>query len=351
MTEKRRKRNLLKLGSVDMISLVDAGDNPEAHVMIHKRSADKGSILDEEEGGTMPGVNTNDDDRIGLAKRLLKYLAIGKDDLDLEEEVIVDKDAQELKKQLDELQEKFDDLGKETATAKSINTANDEIAKAKSAEEVDKVIAALEDVDVIKAVTDTATARKGELVKSADDEVVKAFRDKLPNEALQKAFDGMDDDDQKSFMKSYGGSEEDPLAKTVSKLAGENDDLRTRLEKVEQREEEAVIEKDLEALEGVIKSIPDTAATIAKLRKSNPDAADAMLVEYKALAKQAEEKGFLKVLGQDDGVTGDAEEAIEKAVEKHMAAHPDVTKEAAEAAVLDANPALYDAYNDEKEAG
>ena len=345
MTRKRRTR--LRLGEIDMISLVDRGDNPEAHVMIHKK---KGFPF-RKEGGKIDAMHNPDDDRVGLAERILKYLGVGKDDLDLDKEVIVDKDATELRKELDELQEKFDALEKKTATAEAVSSANEGIAKAQSIEDVDKVIAGLEDVDIIKAVTDSASDRKAELAKSADDAVVKAFRDKLPV-PLQKAFDDMDEDDQKSFMKSYSGSDDDPMAKTVEKLAGENDDLRGRLDKVEQRESEGEIEKELAALDGIVPSVPEIAKRIARLRKTSPDEADAALVEYKALAKQAEEKGDLfKILGNDDDTPGDAEAALDKAVEKHMAAHPDVTKEAAETAVLEADPALYDAYNEEKEQG
>jgi len=347
MTKKRRKRHLLKLGSVDMISLVDRGDNPGARVAISKRQSSLDT--DDEEGGKIPAMNANDDDRVGFAKRFLTYMGISKADLDLEEEVIVDKDAQELKKQLDELQGKFDDLEKETAIAKSINTANDAIAVAKSAEDVDKVIAGLEDVDVIKAVTDIAAARKGVLAKSADDEVVKAFREKLPV-PLQKAFDEMEDDDQKSFMKSYDGKKEDPTSATLAKMASALEAANTRLEKVEMDTREAEIVKELEDLEGIIKSVPDAAKMIAKTEKRDPDAGAEMLEYHKALAAQAKEKDFLKVIGQDDGAIGDAEAELDKAVEKYRAEHPDVSEAEAMTKVLDADPELYDRYNIEKEA-
>lgn len=310
----------------------------------------KGLSLSEEEV-RIKGVNINDDERVSLVGKIAEYLGIRKADLDLDLDVeeIMDKDAKKLQKDLEELSEKFEKLEKEKATADAVNTAVEGISKAKSSEEVDAVLKEIEDEEVLKVVTERAAERKAAFEKSVGEAEVKKFRDRLP-ETLQKAFDEMDEEDQEKFMKSFNEPGEDPVAKALEAVTEANKVLADKVEKLEGNVDVATIEEELKGLDGIVKDVGETAKTIVGLRKHDAGAADAMLEEYKALAKQAEEKGNLfKVLGKDGEVSGDAQEKIDKAAKAYHDEHPDITIEQAVAKVLEDHPELYDEHLEELE--
>jgi len=347
-----RKRNRLELKTVDLISLVDRGDNPEAHVMIHKK---KGFPLGKK-GVRIDNMDSNNkDDRVNLLKRIAVYFGVGKDDLNLDGGDEMDKDAEKLQKDLDELKEKFEELGKEKATADAVSAALEGISKAKTPEEVDAVLEKIEDTDDVKgddvrgAVAGQATERKTSFEKAAGEAEVKAFRARLPEE-LHESFDKLDEEDRGKFMKSFNEPGEDPTAQALETLTKANAELAAKVEKIDSDVDQAKVEEELKSLDGIVKSVPETAKTIVTLRKTDAEAADAMLEEYKSLAKQAEEKGELfKILGHDEDSPGDADAEIDKIAKTLRDADPDLSEAQAIAKAVEENPEVYDKYLEDKD--
>jgi len=328
---------------LDEISFVPAGANPGARAVLMKNR--RKGFHEKERGGIMADMDSKDE-RVGLWKRIGEYFGISEDDLALTKEVAnVDTNVQ---KQLDDLTTEVGELKKAKATAESITTAVGSIAKAKSVDEVNAVVAALKDADVLKAVTDPAAERRIELDAQAGNAEVNAFREKLP-ESLQKTFDGMDADGRASFMKSYSVGDSDPIVKALATVTATNESLIARLEKMEDAEDLRKATADLDGLESVVDDIPAMAKTITSLRKTAPAAADDLLEKLRATSKRAADAGLFVIKGSDKGGVKNADERLDKAVAKYREIHPDVTAEVAMTKVLEEQPGLYNEHLDEKD--
>lgn len=310
--------------------------------------ANKGAriVLMKKEHDRRDGIMV-DDDKVGVLKRLAKFLDIGEDELAIKEE---DRMDPKTKQTLDELTAKVDGLTEQLTVAQTVSKVSATIAKAGTAEEVDAAIATLTNEDARKEVAEIAEARKAELTKAEGDAALKAFRSKLPS-GLQKAFDDMSDDDKRRFMGKFSKADEgdaDPVTKALAAVTETNEKLVAKVESLEAKDALAATKAELADLDGVVPDLNELAKQLTSLRKADAEAADAMLTQLKATAKQAKESRLFSVVGNDgegSGTVAKVETKIAAAVKKYQDAHPDVTPEQAEAEVLKANPALYDEYN------
>lgn len=248
--------------------------------------------------------------------------------------------------------------------------AVDSIAKAKDAAGVDAAITAattavstlktetkIDDDTLIKSFNDKidsdlgerAKAKKKELDGQTTDEEMKKFRENLPT-ALHKAFDDMPAKDKADFMKSYSKSDDDPIAKALATTATENASLKKRLDKMEGEQDIAKAKIEFNDLDGKV-DMEKFIKSVITLRKADKDAANVMIEQTRAMAKQAETSNLFSIVGKNGQGASDAEGKIDAAVKKHMIDHPDDTEAVAMTKVLDKNPELYGAHVDEQAAG
>lgn len=339
----RKLRNFLRLDEIDMISLVDRGDNPEAHVMIHKRAGDESDPGGE--GDTMDEAKKS---RVGFAREFLKHLGLGKDDLaddpdDGGDPVSKNKDGTD-----PEVLKRLDTLERDNAALRG----RESIAVAKTAAEVDEAVAKIGESSSLdeaalgelrNELAPVAKAHKDALEKASADEDVAKFREKLPV-ALRPGFDQLDDDARGAFMKSYSEPGNDPVAKALADTTVALEKANDRIARLEADDLRRDVAKRIEpAVEfGVIEKADEAVDEIVKLYGASPDAADAMIERYLAIAKRVETSGLFETLGKDGGEPSDVEKRVESAVEKYRAANPGVSKEQALAKVYEENPDLYD---------
>jgi len=233
-----------------------------------------------------------------------------------------------------------DELLKKVARLEAENA----IGFAASVEDVDKALAAVADDDIRKAVEPRAQARRTELEKADLDKAQREFRQKL-TPAMAKAFDDMDEDERRRFMNSFGKSDkaDDPMVKTIDSLSKTNDELQKRLDKMEADAELTKTREAFQDLDGFVK-VDDFAKSYIALAKHDREAADAMVDQTRALAKQAHQGGLFRVIGKDGNGEQSADGKIDKAVAKYREANPGVSPAEAMTKVLEQDPGLYDDY-------
>lgn len=328
---------------IDEWSLVDRPANKGSRFLFWKR-ADGGP----EECATMETI-----EKVGVIRRLMKTLGVGPADLAQEGEVEVSdtlKRLEELTAEVEKLktQDGADAVRKAIVDAlKSEDPAARLADLEKSVADLEKAATAARIADLEKRLADADAAV--EVTKEMD-----GFRAKLPK-AMRPGFDEMSPEEKKKFMASYGKAEkaDEPLAKalsTVEKLSEENEKLAARLEKLEGDRELAKTVEDLADVAAIVDP-GEFAKDFRELAKASPEAADRLHEKLKAAAERAETGALFGTIGTAGGEAPTATEKIAKAVAKYRDDHPDVSKEAAEAAVLKADPGLYTAYKAELEGG
>jgi len=244
----------------------------------------------------------------------------------------------------------------EKAAAETVRKISGEIAAAKTAAGIDALAKRIADVKD-DSLTKQAADRKSEIDKSDETkqaadkaEAEKSFRAKLPK-GLQKAFDDMDEKEREAFMGKFGKSDAgDPVTKTLTDLAKAKDDLTAKVEKLEAAAHLRKLADELKDLNGAVTKIDEFAGAYAKLEKADKDAAEALLKDFRALAKQAKDGGLFKVIGRDGAGDDSASGRLEKAVKKYMSEHSGANEATATDAVLKVEPKLYEDYISEKEA-
>ena len=280
--------------SVDEVSLVDEPANKGSRVLLWKRA----------QGSSDRGATVNDIEGVGRVRRLMKRLGVGVADLNKVEETDVDA---ALKAEVEKLAKAVEALTAENATLKGAQA------------------------DVAKA-----------------NERRNAFKAGLPKN-LQAAFGDMKDEEKDEFEKRYVPGSEDPVSKALKAAASENATLSARLEKIESDNAIAKVQGELAPFANLI-DVAAMVPVITKLRKSDPAAADLFVTQLKTAHARVETAGLFKTLGRDSGVVTDADSAIDKAVADIRKGDPKLSEAEAMTKALEQNPALYDAYNAEKDA-
>lgn len=324
---------LLEDLELDEVSLVDEPANKDARVVLFKRDG----TGTRKRGATMYG-----DDRVGLLRRLAKFLGVRDADLVEKEGDGVDEAT---RKRFDDLTERLEKLEVDGAgdVAKAIAEAVKSEKPAEQAEALEKRVAELEKDAKIAALE----KRLADVEKTGEeDEVLKAFRDELPK-ALRPGFDEMGEEEKRRFMdkfKKSADSADEPLAKalsTIESLTKAGETASARIEKLEREAEVAKLRTELSGLENFV-DLEKTVEEVYELRKLSPKSADSMIERLRAFAKQTESSEFLKEIGSSHGAQPtEVEKRIEAKIEEYRKAHPDATPEQAYAAVVTTNKELY----------
>lgn len=360
--------HLLDKLSLEEISIVDAGANKGARVILLKSESD---IMENKE-------------RNQIVATLVKYLnaditdivSMLKADNINHEDTHVSNELEQLQKDSKSQGILILKLAAQNAFGTMLAVVKDAIAKAADATGVDAILtkAKTDLVDLIKAgkvhdqaelikqfeasldgdLTERAKARKAELEKSTSKAEMTKFRDKLPG-ALQKAFDDMDEDERAAFMTKFSKSDEnDPitkLSKALEDSSTENATLKKRLDAMEADTEITKAEKEFESLAKYV-NLKEFIPNVIKMRKLDKDAAEAFVTQTKAMAAQMADANIFSIFGKNGEGDSGAEAKLEKLAKKYRAEHSDcASDEIAMAKVLDdpANADLYSQYNAEQE--
>lgn len=176
-----------------------------------------------------------------------------------------------------------------------------------------------------------------ELRKSASQA---SFREKLPK-GLQAVFDKLESDEEKDeFMTRYGKTEkaeDDPVAKALSETAKKAEDLAVKVAKMEQAEARRTFLAKHEDLSKVV-DLDKLAEPLMKMCQAD---SETVIIQLRALAKQAETGELFKVAGQDGGVSEKSARAkVEKSLDEIQKANTAITREQAFARLADTNPKL-----------
>lgn len=246
-----------------------------------------------------------------------------------------------------EVEKQIKDMGEKIAKLEADKAAADAraaIAKADTAEALDVVIKGLTEA-VAKVVAVDVEARKADLAKVKDGEAVKKFAEKL-SDPLKVAFSKLNTKEQAEFMTSYK-ADGDPVAKALEEVTKQNATLAKQVADLGADAELRKTEDELKDLAGGPVNVAELAKTLVALRKHDKAAADAMLTQIRATAKQAQAGNVFRVIGKDGDGAGDAMGEIDKKAEAYAKEHK-VTKAVATGAVLKIEPELYDRYLAEK---
>lgn len=321
------------------------------------------------------------DDRNQLIATLAKYLNADIKDIgkmmkgdfkpDNEDVTLNDTELQKLVKTASDQGIAILKLTTENLFGKLMASAVDAIAKADTGEAVDLVLTKAkadivtlktetkcEDTELFKAfdrevdedLARRAKERKAKLEAKTSKADLAKFRDTLP-EGLHKAFDDLGADDQGKFMESYGKTdEENPMAKALETVTGENATLKKRLDKMEGESDITKAKAEFKDLEGFV-DMDKFVASVIKLRDLDADAASEFITQAKAMAAQSKLSGVFKVVGKNGDLETGAEGKLAKAVAAHRVANPDDNEAVATTKVMDADPSLYGDVEDERIAG
>lgn len=319
----------LKNLTIEEVSLVDRPANPGAKVVLLKRARDA-------------------DDKVGLLNKLAQALGLeieGEGD-DMPKDV--EKTLTDLGETVQKLQARLD-LDAAIAKAERLFQA--------ASSDTETALAALEkthkDDDRVVDLRKRVDAAKASKTREIDEE---AFQKALPA-VVRKAYEALPEADRAEFRKSYKPTADaatDPVALVTAAvekaLGAENATLKATVARLERDNLVAKTTEEFKDLAPFV-DLTEFVPAYLEVAKASADAAKAMLAPVKALAGQAQEHAHLfKAIGRDGAGPNTAVGKIEAAVKKYQAEHAGVTKEQAEAAVLTADPSLYDAYNAEKEA-
>ena len=295
-------------------------------------------------------------EKVSLLKRLMAALKFDQADLD---DFTPEDDDVTTEKRLEALAAQVEKLGQDADVrdvAKAIEAALDSEDASGALELLEKRVTALvekagsdKDAEItrLQKQLEDAQTTAVQATKAADE--TSAFRERLPK-SLQKAFDGMGDDDKKGFMSRFskGASVEDsddPIAKALAAVVKSSDALLTRVEGLEARTEKSSLRTELAGIDGLV-DLDKTIETVARLRKSDPGAADLFVEQLRATQAQAKSAKVFGELGssQIDKSGTDADVAITKAVTKIRENDPTIGEDEAMAKAFDANPDLYTQY-------
>lgn len=330
--------NELKNLQIEEVSAVDDPANKASRVVLLKR-----------------GGNVDKDEKIGFVKKLGTYLGLGEseiDDITKGGDDVADKD---IKKQVADLTDEVKKLTADKARAEKRGQVSAVIAKSKTSADIEAVRKALDeikegDAEGHKELSDQLDARAEELGETEKAGIMSDFRGKLPK-GMQKAFDDMNDDDKRRFMGKFqkGMIEDDPIGKALEKATDTVEKQAERIERLEKDAQMRDLREHLDDLKGTVEDFDGFVKSFAKMREADEDAAEQMVKSLRAAKAQAEKAGIFRVIGKDGDGDQTAEDTLDKAVQKYMGEHDDVTKEQAEAKVLERQPELYENYNKERE--
>lgn len=355
--------HLLTELALEEISAVNAGANKGAKIILRKSESD---IMETKE-------------RYALIKTLAKYFNVGKQEGDT---LVIKTGDEPVSEDLEKLQKTVSSqtivilkLVAQNAFATLLSVVKDAIAKAANATGIDTLLAKAK-TDLIALIKDSeitdqaelikqfeaaldgdlmerAKARKAELEKSTSKADMAKFRDRLPPD-VQKTFDALDDDKRTAFMNKFSKFDDtDPVAKALENVTNENASLKKRLDNLESESEVAKAEQEFEGLSKHV-ALAEFIPNIIKLRKVDSDAAEVLITQIKAMAAQANAANIFSIFGKNGQGEGDADSALDKAVQKYRVENPDcASDEIAMTKVLEdpANASLYtDVINEQEEA-
>lgn len=329
--------NLLKHLRVDAISVVDKGANPGAMTVLMKRA---GEALSKEA-------------LVNLWKKFVENIGLGSEAGDLEN---VLKTLEGHVPTLEEISKKLEDVTKEVATLTTSKATSDSIAKI--AIEIPKantmeVLKALE-VEISKLdkthlsipiLAEALDVRKAE-VEKADKHA--AFSALLKGDKKKK-FDASSSDEKDAAMADAEPDTDDQtVGKAMSEVLKANKVLSSKVEKMEKEQAIAKIKDiELDDMKDVAK-LDDLAEAIYKARLSNPEAADLLVTQMKALAAQVKTGDLFKQLGAGGTpMPGGTEEKVQKMAEE-MAKIKGITVQKAYDEVLLQNPEFYTKMQEER---
>ena len=278
--------------------VVDSGDNPKSHILLYKNEGgiDGNSNVDSN------GNKKKGEDRTMTLKEILAKMA---------SEQPLTKEEQEFIKTESEAKDNEINTLKTESEAK--DTKADDIQK-----KLDNV--EIELVEVKKGVKPEGgdKEKKGEdAIKKASPEVQEEF--KKMKERLEKS---------------------DKTAEVEAEKVG----------KLSEKIAKAEFVVKAKTMPGIGETPEKLADLLLSITKASPEEYPELEKLLEATSKRIVEGTLLKAVGTDEeGDTGDAESKIKKAAEVMKKANPDLTNEQAEAAALEADPKLYEEYENARE--
>jgi len=278
--------------------VVDSGDNPKSHVLLYKN-----------EGGISGNKNVDSngnkkkgEDRTMTLKEILAKMA---------SEQSLTKEEQEFVKTESEAKDNEINTLKTESEAK--DTKVDDIQK-----KFDNVEIELAEVKKETKPKDGDEEKKGEeAIKKASPEVQEEF--KKMKERLEKS-------------DKTAEAEAEKVGKLAEKIA----------------KAEFVVKA--KTMPGIGETPEKLADLLLSISKASPEEYPELEKVFETASKKIVEGTLLKAVGTDEeGDTGDAESKIKKAAEAMKKANPDLTDAQAEAEALEADPGLYEEYENARE--
>lgn len=280
--------------------VVDSGDNPKSHVLLYKNEGG----IDENNNVDSNGNKKKGEDNTMTLKEILAKMA---------SEESLTKEEQEFIKTESEAKDNEINTLKTESEAK--DTKADEVQK-----KLDKV--EIELVEVKKEVKP----------KDGDEE-------KKGEEAIKKASPEV----QEEFKKMT-----ERLEKSDKKAEAETE----KVEKLSEKIAKAEFVVKAKTMPGIGETPEKLADLLLSISKASPEEYPELEKLLETTSKKVVEGTLLKAVGTDEeGDTGDAESKIKKATEAMKKAKPDLTDAQAEAEALEADPKLYEEYENAREGG
>ena len=280
--------------------VVDSGDNPKSHILLFKNEGG----INENNNVDSNGNTKKGEDRTMTLKEILAKMA-SEEPLTKEEQEFIKTESEAKDNEINTL--KTDSEVKDT--------------------KVDDIQKKLDTVEVeLEKVKKEAKPKDGDEGKEGEEAIAKASPE------VQEEFKKMKERLEKS----------DETAKTEAE----------KVEKLAEKIAKAEFVEKAKKLPGVGETPEKLADLLLTISKASPEEYPELEKILEATSKKIVEGTLLKSVGSDEeGDTGDAESKIKKAAEAMKKAKPELTDEQAQEAALEADPKLYEDYENAREGG